>query len=160
MIETIQSKLRDLLESLSPSPETRQRQEMAAIQLACCQLLMEAARLEATNGHQKRQLVAQAMHEQFDMPEDAVLAMVESAGRRENRLTSYFDAVKQLNRHFDLPRKAHFVEQLWRVAMVDGDIDMYEVHLVRKLADLLYVPHNDFILAKNRVLARIDTPSG
>jgi uncharacterized tellurite resistance protein B-like protein len=157
MFQSLQNKLRDIMERIAPGPETRLRQEMDAVQRACCQLLMEAARLEAANGQQKRQVVAQAMREQFEMPEADVTAMIEAAARRENRLTSYFDAVKLINSRFDLARKAHFVEQLWRVAMVDGDIDMYEVHLVRKLADLLYVPHNDFILAKNRVQASIDT---
>ena len=157
MFETIQNKLRDLLERIAPSPETRQRQETVAIQQACCQLLMEAARLEETNGQQKRELIARVMREQFDLPEAEIAAMIEAATRRENLPTSYFDAVKLINRRFDLARKAHFVEQLWRVAMVDGDIDMYEIHLVRKLADLLYVPHNDFILAKNRVQAGVET---
>jgi len=44
-----------------------------------------------------------------------------------------------------------FIELLWRVAIADGTIDMYEDQLVRKLADLLYVSHADFILAKRRV---------
>lgn len=48
-------------------------------------------------------------------------------------------------------RKLRFIEQLWRVAMADGNIDIYEEHLVRELADLLYVPHTDLILAKHRV---------
>lgn len=155
MFEKLQSNLRDLVERIAPSPETRLRREMAAVQQACCQVLMEAARLEEANGQQKREVVTQAMREQFDMPDAEIAAMIEFAARRENRLTSYFDAVKLINAHFDAPRKTRFIEQLWRVAMVDGDIDMYEDHLVRKLADLLYVAHNDFILAKNRVRALV-----
>ena len=157
MIREIQNRLRDFIDSIAPSPETRMRQEMVAVQQACCQLLMEVARLEAVNAEQKREVVVCVMAEQFDMPAPELAALVDTAARPENRPTSYFDAVKLINKRFDLARKAHFVEQLWRVAMVDGDIDMYEVHLVRKLADLLYVPHNDFILAKNRVQAGVDS---
>ncbi len=160
MFESLQNTLRDFVERIAPSPETRQRQEMGAVQQACCQLLMEAARLEETNGSQKRELVAQVMAEQFDMPQAEIEVLIEAASLRENQLTSYFDSARLINSHFDLARKARFIEQLWRVAMVDGDIDMYEVHLVRKLADLLYVPHNDFILAKNRVQAQINTEPG
>lgn len=157
MFEKLQNKLRAFVDSIAPSPETRIRQETAATQLACCQLLMEVARLEASNAPQKREVVAQAMREQFDMPEAELAAMIAATARPENQPTSYYDPVKQINGRFDLSRKASLIEQLWRVAMVDGDIDMYEVHLVRKLADLLYVPHNDFILAKNRVRASIAT---
>lgn len=157
MFEKFQNKLRDFVDSLAPSPETLMHREMAAIQQACCQLLMEVARLDAANTEQKRDLVAEVMREQFNMPEAELDALIVAASRSENQLTSYFDSVKLINGSFDLSRKARFIEQLWRVAMVDGNIDMYEDHLVRKLSDLLYVPHNDFILAKNRIQARIAT---
>lgn len=155
MLKKLHDILRDFADSLVPSPETLARRELAAVQQACCQLLWEVARLEAVNAEQKRDVVASVMREEFGMPEAELAAAIDAAARPENRLTSYFDPVKLINAHFDAPRKAGFIEQLWRVAMVDGDIDMYEDHLVRKLADLLYVSHNDFILAKNRVRALV-----
>ena len=160
MLKKLRDALRDFADSLVPSPETLARREAAALQQACCQLLLEVARLEAVNADQKRDVVASVMREEFGMPEAELAAAIDTAARPENRPTSYFDPVKLINAHFDAPRKAGFIEQLWRVAMVDGDIDMYEDHLVRKLADLLYVPHNDFILAKNRVRASVETQVG
>ena len=77
--------------------------------------------------------------------------MIASASGQENRLTSYYKPVALINQRYTYQQKTGFVELLWRVAMADGTIDMYEEHLVRKLADLLYVAHNDFILAKLRV---------
>jgi uncharacterized tellurite resistance protein B-like protein len=157
MFERFQSKLHDFAESIAPSPETRMRREMAAIQQACCLLLMEVARLNAANAQQKRDVVARVMREQFNTPEAELAAMIDSAARPENRLTSYYDQVTLINERFDPARKARFIEQLWRVAMGDGAIDVYEDNVVRTLAELLYVPHNDFILAKNRVQTRIAT---
>ena len=153
MIKKLHDALRDFVDSVAPSPETRIRQELEAVQHACCQLLLEVARLEAVNAEQKHDVVSRVMGEQFGMPTAELVALIDIAGRLENRPTSYFDSVRLINAHFDAPRKAGFIEQLWRVAMVDGDIDMYEDHLVRKLSDLLHVSHNDFILAKNRVRA-------
>ncbi len=155
MFGKLQNKLHDFVESFAPSPETRMRQEMAALQQACCQLLMEAARLSEANTQQKRAVVAQVMREQFTIQEADLTAMMDTAGRPENRLTSYYDQVTQINKGFGPARKARFIEQLWRVAMADGNIDMYEDQLVRTLAELLYVPHTDFILAKNRVQAGV-----
>ena len=34
---------------------------------------------------------------------------------------------------------------LWRVAFADGRIDRYEEHILRRIADLLYLRHQDFI---------------
>ncbi|MGA9992064.1 MAG: TerB family tellurite resistance protein [Thiobacillaceae bacterium] len=155
MFEKFQSKLHDFIETFAPSPETRMRREMEAIQQACCQLLMEVARLAEADTRQKRDMVAQVMREQFDMSAAELRAMIDIVGRPENRLTAYYDQVRLINERFDPARKTRFIEQLWRVAAVDGDIDMYEDNVVRKLADLLYVPHSDFILAKNRVRAQV-----
>lgn len=151
MLKSLLTPLREFIEKLAPSPATQARHEAANLQEACCLLLMEVARLEEAHAEQKRLMVARGMREQFELADEALLAMIETAGHVHNRPTSYFKPASLINQGFDLPRKAHFVEQMWRVAMVDGDIDMYEDHLVRKLSDLLYVPHADFILAKNRV---------
>ena len=40
---------------------------------------------------------------------------------------------------------------LWRVALADSELDKHEDYLVRKVADLLYVPHQDLIRIRNRV---------
>jgi uncharacterized tellurite resistance protein B-like protein len=40
---------------------------------------------------------------------------------------------------------------LWQVAYADGSLDPYEEALVRKIADLIYVPHREFIQAKHRI---------
>ena len=154
MLKKLPSALRAFVDNIAPSPEIRIRRELERLQQACCQLLMEVAQLEAVNAEQKRMVVTRVMREQFHMRESDLAVLIDQVARPENRLTSYFDSVKRINANFDAPRKAGFIEQLWRVAMVDGDIDMYEDHLVRKLADLLHVSHSDFILAKNRVRAR------
>ncbi len=48
--------------------------------------------------------------------------------------------------------KVTLIEHMWRVAYADRTIHKYEDHLIRKIADLLYVPHAEFIAAKHRVL--------
>lgn len=60
-------KLREFLEQIAPSQENRQRQQLAAVQLAC-RSRRRGSRRQTANGQQKRQLVAKLMHGQFDMP--------------------------------------------------------------------------------------------
>ena len=47
-----------------------------------------------------------------------------------------------------LDEREEIVRLLWEVSFSDGHVDKHEEHLVRKVADLLYVPHNRFIKAK------------
>ena len=39
---------------------------------------------------------------------------------------------------------------MWEVAYADGKIDRYEDHLIRQVADLLYLSHKDFIRSKHK----------
>jgi len=43
------------------------------------------------------------------------------------------------------------LENLWRVAFADNEVDRYEEHMIRKVADLIYVNHSDFIRSKLKV---------
>jgi uncharacterized tellurite resistance protein B-like protein len=151
MLEPLLAKIRSVIGDISPSPETLARRETLALQDACCALLMEVARLDSAGIEPKREAAAQAMRELFAVTDAELAAMIADTGRPETRLTSYFRPVALINRRFAPEQKVRFIERLWRIAAADGGIDMYEDQLVRKLADLLYVEHADFILAKRRV---------
>lgn len=47
-----------------------------------------------------------------------------------------------------IEERCDFVAQLWRIAYADGVIDKYEEAAIRKMSELLYVPHQEFIKAK------------
>ena len=55
-----------------------------------------------------------------------------------------------INKSYSLEQKVELIESLWKVAFVDGDLDMHEEYLVRKIADLLYVPHASLMKTKHR----------
>ena len=153
MLESLLTQLRGFIDEVAPSPAILARRETLALQRACCGLLMEIARLDSSDMERKRSAVSAAMREQFDIPDEELEAMIANAGLQENRLTSYYRPVALINKRYATGQKIWLIEALWRVAMADGNIDMYEDQLVRKLADLLYVAHSDFILAKHRVQA-------
>ena len=73
--------------------------------------------------------------------------------RRSARSTSRttFQFTSQLNRTYTEADKIRLLEALWRVADADLTIHKYEEHLIRRVADLLHVPHSAFIAAKLRV---------
>ena len=151
MLDALLTKFRDFVDDIAPSEELLARREAQALQSACCGLMMEVARLDAADAEAKRAAIARALQDLLGIPQQELQPLIANAARQENRLTSYFRPVALLNKHFALERRTQLIEHLWRIANADGKIDAYEDQLVRKLADLLYVPHSDFILAKRRV---------
>lgn len=46
------------------------------------------------------------------------------------------------------PEKVRLLENLWRLAYADSKLDPHEESMLRKLADLLYISHADYIKTK------------
>ena len=54
-----------------------------------------------------------------------------------------------INEHYEYPDRIKAIKSL-AVAHADNTIDKYEDYTIRKIADLLYVRHEDFIIAKHQ----------
>ena len=142
---------RRAIDAIAPSAETLAQRQALAFRSAYCGLLLEVARLASPHPELKRAAATQAMKEMFPLDDAQLAALTAPGAGTGNGYTSYYEPIALINGQCSASQRVRFVEQLWRVAYADGEIDMYEDQLVRKLSDLLYVAHADFILAKHRV---------
>ena len=62
-----------------------------------------------------------------------------------------FQFTEVINAQYSYEEKVSLIESLWKVAYSDQQLDKYEEHMVRRIADLLYVSHSDFIQTRNRI---------
>lgn len=130
---------------------SEQKDEGLRLRLACAALLTEVARLDEGINEAERARIIDSIRTRFALPQ-AEAAELERLGREEARqATDYYQFTSLINRSFNAARKSELVEHLWRVAYADASLNKYEEHLVRKIAELLYVSHADFITAKHRV---------
>ena len=56
-----------------------------------------------------------------------------------------------INKNFDYSKKITLLQQCWQIAYADNILDKHEEHRIRKLSELLYLPHKDFIQTKLKV---------
>jgi uncharacterized tellurite resistance protein B-like protein len=87
----------------------------------------------------------------FSLTAEQATALIELAEQQRKQATDYFQFTSLINKESSQEQKIRLIESLWKIAFVDGVLDMNEEYLVRKIADLLHVPHTAFIMAKNRV---------
>lgn len=120
---------------------------------AAVALLLEMTHMDDEVGPAERDAVARLVRECFGVDAAAADELLACAEAERRDSTDYFQFTSLINNHFDGERKAKLVEALWRVAYADERLSKYEEFLVRKLSDLLYVPHAVFIAAKHRVAA-------
>ncbi|MEY8264627.1 MAG: TerB family tellurite resistance protein, partial [Bermanella sp.] len=78
--------------------------------------------------------------------------IIEIAERDVDRATSLHQFTRYLNEAFSLEQKIHLLTTLWLVAVSDGQVDKYEDHMIRKIADLLHLRHSEFIQCKQQAM--------
>lgn len=128
-----------------------------AFQLATAALLMEISRADREIDSDEREAVDRAVRNVFNLDAAETRTLVELAEEEAENATSLYEFTRLINDNFDHGQKQHVVEMLWRVAFADGHADEHEVHLIRRIADLIHVPHRGFIRAKLKVQSEMES---
>ena len=142
-------KLKDLLGSESTATG---EVEHRALELACAALMFEVARADFTVETTEQDAVTSLLTAQFNLGADEVSTITEAAVEQADAATCLFEFTRTLNDLASAEQKRNLLAMMWRVAMADNDLSRYEEHVIRKVADLLYVPHGDFIAAKQSAM--------
>ncbi|MGW8309843.1 MAG: tellurite resistance TerB family protein [Thiogranum sp.] len=121
------------------------------LHLATAALLFEMLRADDHEHPTERHVLERALQEQFGLGKAETGELAALADREAADAVSLYQFTGLINEHFTPEQKVQVVEMLWQVAYADGRLDPYEEALVRKIADLIYVPHRDFIRSKHRV---------
>lgn len=145
---------------IEPGTRTNEADGKHALQLATAALLLEMMRMDDRIAEEERVAVASTVRQQFSLDPDQFDTLIALAEQTRHRAHDYYQFTSLINKNCDAVQKIRIVENLWRVAMADGHLDAHELHLMRKLADLLHVGHADYIAAKQRAREAAKLPPG
>jgi uncharacterized tellurite resistance protein B-like protein len=146
MFEGIQEFFDKRIRSTSGEPANMER----ALQLATAALLVEVSRADHEIKDDERRVISDAVRKTFNLSEHDTELLVRLAEEEAQTATSTHQFTQLIDRHFAIEQKIHIVELLWNVAFADANKDRHEEHLIRRIADLIHVPHREFIDAKLR----------
>lgn len=121
------------------------------IQLATLALFMEMMVMDDVCQATELTAILSLAKKCFSLTTEQAEALITSAEEERKHAIDYYEFTSLINKQCSLDDKIQFIQSLWQIAYADGVLDPHEEYLVRKLADLLYVPHTDFIMAKLRV---------
>lgn len=153
MLKTIQRFFQDHLESSDAI--TSKEATDHALKLATAALLIEVTRADSTVRDEERRAVTEAMQERFGLPDSETAELIALAEAEAKEATSLFQFTHLIDKGFSHEQKAHVVELLWRVVFADAEMEKHEEGLVRRVAELIHVPHKVFIDTKIRVRKEI-----
>jgi len=119
------------------------------LQVATAALLVEVMRLDG-QAEPERLAVLKAVQKKFGLSDDEAHTLVELAESEAREAVGYYQFTSLINREFSTAQKVHIIELMWQVAYADATLSAHEHHVMRKIADLIYVSHGDYIAAKVR----------
>ena len=121
-------------------------------------LLMEVARADFDIADEELAVIRRTLIDDFAMSPGDADELVRHAASEVDDSTGLFPFVRVLNERLDPGQKREVIETLWRVAYADAGKHHLEESIIRQIADLLYVPHSEFIRARVRAEESASTP--
>lgn len=134
----------------SAQEDTPQAHTEDQLQLASAALLIEVCRADRKFDDSETETLLAVLKSRFDLSGEKLAELMSLAEQEANDATSLYQFTSLMNENFEYPEKVQLILNMWEVAFADGKIDRYEEHLIRKVADLLYLSHKDFILGKQQ----------
>ena len=126
-----------------------------ALRVATAVLLIEVTRADFIVEASERLKLRQLLEQQFELSVEELDALLEQAETDADRLVSIQHVPRLMNQHYDHAMKRRVVQMMWHMVYADGEKDHYEEHLIRQVADLLYISHSEFIQARHQAEATI-----
>ncbi|MEO2269074.1 TerB family tellurite resistance protein [Pseudoalteromonas pernae] len=128
--------------------EVTTENEVPDFKTAVAALLVEVMRADDELQAQEQEMILALLQKHFGLSIEEASTLVSDASSSLDDAIDYYRFSKQINDNTSAEQRIEILELLWQLAYADGKLDRYEEHVIRKVADLLYVTHNDFIRAK------------
>ena len=131
------------------SKQDSQSSNSHSIVLASLALLIEVAKSDHDIDTVELEEIVKLAIKTFGIAQEEHETLIAQAKEVASNSTSLYEYTSVINEHYSEKQKYQLIHAMWRVAFADGRLDRYEEHLIRKIADLIYVPHVQFIEAKH-----------
>ena len=130
------------------------------LQVAAAALLIELSKADCKRDPREQSAIVAAINRYYQIETSTVDELLAEAESASAKSTSLYEFTHVINSHCNEMEKFQLVRELWRVAIADGTIDKYEDTLIRKVADLIYLPHSQYIRAKLEALGKLNPEAG
>jgi uncharacterized tellurite resistance protein B-like protein len=131
------------------SKQDNQSSNLHSIDLASLALLIEVAKSDNDISSVELEEIVNLAIKTFGISQVEQETLITQAKEVASNSTSLYEYTSVVNEHYSEQQKYQLILAMWRVAYADTQIDRYEEHLIRKIADLIYVPHVHFMKAKH-----------
>ena len=121
------------------------------LELTYASLLIEVINSDNKFDDRERDKLLEILSSKLDIHKEELDNFTELAQKKSEDSTSLYEFTREINDQYEYEEKVSLITDLWGIAYSDGKLDKYEDYVIRKIADLIYVSHADFIKSKLKV---------
>ena len=140
--------IKDYFENLLDGDAANDKQEKT-LELATAVLMIEISLADDHIDERERDEIKKQLMAGFNLNEKEISELIDLAEKEADHAVSLYEFTRLLNDTLSMDKRVEVIRNLWRVAYADSVLDKYEEYYIRKVADLLYVAHSDYIKSKH-----------
>jgi|TARA_R110000744_G_scaffold114512_4_gene214175 uncharacterized tellurite resistance protein B-like protein len=131
--------------------KTRQNEESGqggSQEVATAVLLYELMRADGDFSTEEQHAYEQILRSHFSLDDSQLNELLALTKEKASQATDFSQFTRVINATNSVAQKRGIIDGLWKIAYSDDVIDPEEEHMIRRVADLLYIPHSQFIKSK------------
>ena len=136
-----------LFKNLFKTKEIEEESKDSSIQKSICSLMIEVAYADNQLDESELKAMVNSLSK-LEIEKEEIQEIVDATLAKSKESISFYEHTRILNDQLDYDQKKEVLNSVWAIAFADGEMDKHEEHLIRRIADLLYLNHKDFINAK------------
>jgi uncharacterized tellurite resistance protein B-like protein len=119
-----------------------------SVLLSAIALLLEVSLADEIMDISEVETLKDVLLKEFDVDQTKIDDLISNAKKNQNSSTSLYEFTRKINDDYKFDDKKNLILSMWKIAFADGNIDKYEEYVIRKVSDLIYISHPDFIESK------------
>lgn len=122
--------------------------KMSDISLACAIILIEVSYSDFEIKDVEIEKMIRFFEKDLNLSKEKALWLNEEAQKLHKDTNCLRKYIRLINESYTKKEKIKLINIAWKIARADNEVDKYEEHRIRKISELLYLNHSDFIKEK------------
>ena len=125
-------------------------QDSLTVHLALTVLLFDAAFADGQCSKSEKKHLMETLETKYGVSPEEAESLIADRNKERQEHVGLFRYTRFLNENLTESKKIEFMEAVWRIILIDGNLEEHEDHFAHRLSDLLNLSHKDLIAAKLR----------
>ncbi len=128
--------------------QDKSEQSSHTVELATAVLMHEIMSADGKMQDAEQASFLTRLNELYSLTEDELNTLKALSKTQAEHAADFVQFTRVINQHCLPKQKRQILDSLWHIAYSDGQLDAHEEHLIRRISDLMHMPHSQFIKSK------------